>query len=243
MTVPSNPKIPSRRQDLPLANETELKAFLRQVEQIPPPAAGRGGRLIFAMDATASREPTWDQAMAIQAAMFKETLSLGGLAVQLCHFGGFLEFAASPWIKGSQELLGQMTRVHCVAGLTQIARVLEHALEEVKAGRVDALVFIGDAMEEDPARLRDLAGQLGLLGLPVFVFQEGRDPAVERTFKAIASLSGGAWCPFDAQSPGVLRDLLSAVAVFAAGGRRALEDFGRRRGGAVLRLTQALRRD
>jgi hypothetical protein len=115
-------------------------------------------------------------------------------------------------------------------------------LEERKHGKVDALVLVGDAMEEEPARLADLAGQLGLVGLPVFVFQEGRDPQAEKTLRVIACLSGGAWCPFDAHSPEVLRDLLSAVAIFAAGGRRALEDFGRRRGGAVLRLTQGIHR-
>ena len=163
-------------------------------------------------------------------------------SVQLCHFGGFLDFEASPWCDQAEELLGRMTRVYCSAGLTQIGRVLEHALEERKHGKVDALVLVGDAMEEEPARLADLAGQLGLVGLPVFVFQEGRDPQAEKTLRVIACLSGGAWCPFDAHSPEVLRDLLSAVAIFAAGGRRALEDFGRRRGGAVLRLTQGIHR-
>jgi hypothetical protein len=233
----------SDRRDLDaIANDGEVAAFLRKLEASPPQPGGRRGRLIFALDATASRQPTWDQACAIQATMFTETANLGGLSVQLCHFGGFLEFATSPWCNQPEELLGRMTRVYCSAGLTQIERVLEHALDERKRSKVDALVYVGDAMEEDPARLADLAGQLGLLGLPVFVFQEGCDPQAEKTLRALASLSGGAWCPFDANSPGVLHDLLSAVAVFAAGGRRALEDFGRRRGGAVLRLTQGLRR-
>jgi len=233
----------SDRRDLySVASDGELAAFMRKLEATPPRPGGQRGRLIFAMDATASREPTWDQACAIQATMFSETANLGGLSVQLCHFGGFLDFEASPWCNQAQELLGRMTRVSCSAGLTQIGRVLEHALEERKQGKVDALVLVGDAMEEEPERLADLAGQLGLLGLPVFVFQEGRDPQAEQTLRAIASLSGGAWCPFDAHSPEVLRDLLSAVAIFAAGGRRALEEFGRRRGGAVLRLTQGIRR-
>ncbi|MFZ1536968.1 MAG: VWA domain-containing protein [Chromatiaceae bacterium] len=233
----------SDRRDLhPVASDGEVGAFLRKLEATPARPGGRRGRLIFAMDATSSREPTWDQACAIQATMFSETANLGGLSVQLCHFGGFHEFEASPWCDRAEELLGRMTRVYCSAGLTQIGRVLVHALEEAKRGKVDALVLVGDAMEEEPARLADLAGQLGLLGLPVFVFQEGRDPQAEKTLRVLASLSGGAWCPFDAHSPEVLRDLLSAVAIFAAGGRRALEDFGRRRGGAVLRLTQGIRR-
>ncbi len=233
------------RQDLgPTADAGAVAAFLRQVKAIPTPAAsGTRGRLIFALDATASREPSWDQAMAIQAAMFSETAGLGGLSVQLCHYGGFHEFSASPWCHQSPELLARMTRVRCLAGLTQIGHVLEHALAETRRTRVNALVLIGDAMEEEPAPLRDLAGQLGLLGLPAFVFQEGRDPQAEQILRAIARLSGGAWSPFDSHSPEVLRDLLSAVAVFAAGGRPALEDLARRRGGAILRLTQGLGRD
>jgi hypothetical protein len=223
------------------ASDGEIDAFLAQVATTPRrQPAGPRGRLIFAMDATASRQPTWDRAADIQAAMFQETRDLGGLEVQLCHYRGFREFHASPWCGSADELLPRMTRVYCAAGLTQIARVLTHAKAEAGRGQVSALVFVGDCVEEDHDALAGLAGELGLLGVPVFVFQEGREPKAERALRDIARLSGGAWCPFDHRSPQVLKDLLSAVAVFAAGGRRALTDFGRRRGGAVLQLTRQL---
>lgn len=220
---------------------SDLSAFLRQVEATPRQGpAGTRGRLVFAMDATASREPTWDQAAQIQSAMFADTRALGGLEVQLCYYRGFREFDASDWIGDSPTLLKRMSRVFCAAGLTQICRVLEHAIAEAGRGRVNALVFVGDCMEEDRDRLADLAGQLGLLGVPAFVFQEGRDPVAERSFRDIARLTGGAWCPFDSRSPGLLRDLLGAVAVYAAGGRLALARYGQERGGAVLRLTHQM---
>jgi hypothetical protein len=223
------------------SSAADVDAFLRQVAATPRrPKAGARGRLIFAMDATASREPSWDRAAHLQSAMFHETASLGGLEVQLCHYRGFQEFYASRWVAEADELLPLMTRVRCAAGLTQIGRLLQHAIVEAKRARVDALVFVGDCVEEDLDGLAGRAGQLGLLGVPVFVFQEGRDAAAERALREIARLSGGAWCPFDANSPQTLKDLLSAVAVFAAGGRKALADFGRRRGGAVLRLTQQM---
>ncbi|WP_295542580.1 VWA domain-containing protein [uncultured Thiohalocapsa sp.] len=223
------------------SSDGEIDAFLQQVARTPPRArAGPRGRLIFAMDATASREPTWDRAADIQVAMFHETRDLGGLEVQLCHYGGFREFHASPWCASADALLPRMTRVRCNAGLTQIARVLAHAKAEAGRKSVNALVFVGDCVEEDHDRLAGAAGELGLLGVPVFVFQEGREPQAERVLKDIARLSGGAWCPFDHRSPQALKDLLSAVAVFAAGGRKALTDFGRRRGGAVLQLTHQL---
>jgi len=225
------------------ASKGEVDAFLRQVAATPVRAAGGRGRLIFAMDATASREPTWDRASHIQAAMFSETADLGGLQIQLCYYRGILEFESSPWCTEAHALRKRMTRVFCAAGLTQIGRVLQHALEEAQRGKVHALVFVGDCVEENADELANLAGRLGLLGLPAFVFQEGHDPVAERSFRQIAHLSGGAYCCFDASSPQTLRDLLSAVAVYAAGGRKALEQFGRRRGGEVLLLTHQMIKD
>src|SRR5690606_27191645 len=113
----------------------------------------------------------------------------------------------------------------------------EHAIAETRRRKVNAVVFVGDCVEESADRLAKLAGDLGLLGVPVFVFQEGGDPTARPCFEAIARLSGGAYCPFDSSSPDALRDLLVAVATFAVGGRQALEDFNRKRGGPVLQLT------
>ena len=69
------------------------------------------------------------------------------------------------------------------------------------------------------------------------MFHEGRDPVAGRAFKEIASLSGGAYCRFDSGSARALRELLSAVAVYAVGGRRALEDYHHRAGRTVLKIT------
>nr|WP_328988060.1 VWA domain-containing protein [Thiorhodovibrio winogradskyi] len=235
-----------------VSSTAEVDAFLAQVAALPPAAArqpgtGPSARLLFALDATASRERTWDRATQIQAAMFEETQALGGLEVQLCHYRGLGEFQASPWCRGADELLPRMTAVRCAPGLTQIARLLDHAIvtagpagKPAQGAPLRALVFVGDACEEPRDRLADQAGCLRLLGVPVFVFQEGRDPDALAGLRDIAQLSGGAWCPFDSASPNLLRDLLSAVAVYAAGGRPALEDFGRRHGDAVRLLTAQL---
>lgn len=228
--------------DLPKkSTRHEIDTFLRKVAETPAvKPAGRRGRLIFAMDATASRSPTWDHACHIQARMFEETSALGGLEIQLCYFRGYGEFQACSWMSRSEPLMQAMTSVSCHAGQTQIEKVLQHAIREARAGRVDALVYVGDCMEEDPDRLTELAGRLGLLGVPVFLFHEGDEPIAARAFREIARLTRGAYSPFDASSPQQLRDLLSAVAVYAAGGRKALDDFGRRAGGIVRRLTHQL---
>jgi hypothetical protein len=224
------------------SNATEIDAFLKKVAALPNArAAGERGRLIFGMDATASREPSWDRACHIQGQMFVETSALGGLDIQLVFYRGFGECKASPWISSSDELLRRMVSVRCMGGHTQIGRVLEHALKESSARRVDALVFVGDAMEEAIDDLCHEAGKLGLAGVRCFMFHEGQDPAAERAFREIARLSGGAYCRFDADSAQQLRELLAAVAVYAAGGRKALADYGKRTGGLVLQLTHQVR--
>jgi hypothetical protein len=231
---------------LPQASaSTEVDAFLRKLAATPAPgpgSAGNGrGRLIFAMDATASREPTWDRASHLQAEMFKEAEALGGLEVQLIYYRGFGECKASPWVAESAKLLRFMTGVFCLAGRTQLGKVLKRAMKETQQKKVAAVVFVGDAMEEDPDHLGHLAGELGLLGVPCFMFHEGSDPVARRAFQQIARLSGGAFCTFDAASARQLRELLAAVAVFAAGGRRALADYSARTGGLVPQLTHQVK--
>jgi hypothetical protein len=174
--------------------------------------------------------------------MFLETEALGGLDIQLCYYRGFQEFHASAWLGRSADLLAQMSEVRCAGGMTQIERVLKHTAAETQKHKVNALVFVGDCMEENIDRLCHLAGKFGILGVPAFLFHEGHDPAAERTFREIARLSGGAYCRFDANSAHQLRDLLNAVAVYAAGGRKALEDFGQRQGGVALRLTRQFKK-
>ncbi len=173
--------------------------------------------------------------------MFEATAALGGLDVKLVYYRGFNECKASRWLTSAAELHRAMRAVSCLGGHTQLERVLAHALAETKRQRVGALVFVGDAMEEEVDRLCQLAGELGLNGVPVFVFHEGRDPAAARAFQQIAKLSRGAYLRFDLASAERLKDLLAAVAVYAAGGYRALEAYGDRKGGEALRLTAQLR--
>jgi len=221
----------------------EVDAFLSKVAATPQ-RAGRGGkrgRLLFAMDATASRQPTWDTAATIQGRMFSETAALGGLDIQLAFYRGFGEFKVGRWTDNADELLRLMTSVFCLAGETQIGKVLQHAVNEAKSGHLNALVFVGDMVEEDVDHLGRVAGELGLMGVPAFIFHEGHDPVAKFAFGQIAQLTGGACMNFDAASADVLRELLAAVAVFAAGGRRALEDRAKQ-GGAALQITQQMNR-
>lgn len=211
----------------PKSARADIDAFLARAKAMAPSTGGQRGRLIFALDATMSRQPTWDRACAIQADMFHEAGKVGGLDVQLVYFRGFGECRASKWVSDPARLAGLMARIDCRGGLTQINKVLSRALQETRKTPVQALVYIGDAMEENVDQLCQKAGELGLLKVPVFLFQERREPAASRAFAEIARLSGGAHLTFDGAAGEELARLLKAVAVYAAGGRKALESRSR----------------
>jgi hypothetical protein len=224
------------------ATESDVTEFLTQISKTASPKTATGNRrLLFAMDATASRQPMWDRAAKIQGDMFVAADSLGGLSVQLCFFRGFGEFMVSPWLNSSTRLARLMTSVNCRAGQTQIRKVLQHAANENQRNPLAALVYVGDCMEEDVDAVGQAAGELGVFGVPAFMFHEGADPVAGFAFKEIARLTRGAYCAFDSRSADQLRALLRAVAVYAAGGQAALEDLSGRSGGDIKKIAHQIR--
>jgi len=220
---------------------SEIDAFLKQVRSLGPASAGGArGRLIFALDATMSRQPTWDTACQLQAEMFREAAAVGGLDIQLIYYRGYGECRASKWVSRPERLGDLMSRIDCRGGQTQIGKVLAHARRESEAKPVQVLVFVGDAMEEPLDDLCATAGELGLLGLKAFMFQEGNDPVADRAFREIARLTGGAYSRFDPGAAHQLRELLRAAAAYAAGGMRALANLTQRAGEGSRKLLQQL---
>lgn len=201
----------------------DVADFVAKMKTVAPVGGAGRGRLMFAMDATMSRQPTWDMALQLQGQMFDAVRDVGGLDVQLVYYRGYEECRHSRWVSDPQSLARLMTQVGCRGGRTQIGKVLSHGREECATKKVDALVIVGDAFEEDLDAVCAIAGELSLFGVPVFLFQEGRNAHAEQAFREIARLTNGAWCRFDAGAAAQLRDLLRAVAVYAAGGRQALE--------------------
>ncbi|MBX9709493.1 MAG: VWA domain-containing protein [Xanthobacteraceae bacterium] len=224
--------------DAETSTASDIAAFVAKARALAPRAGGKSGRLVFALDATMSRQPTWDMACQLQADMFREAGSIGGLDVRLVYFRGLNECRASPWISDTDQLARLMTRINVEGGHTQIGRVLSETRREAVKEGVRALVFVGDAMEENLDALCAKAGELGLLKVPCFMFQEGSDDVAENAFRQIARLSGGAYCRFDPGAAAQLRELLRAVAAYAAGGREALERLSKTASGASALLTQ-----
>jgi hypothetical protein len=221
------------------ASRAEIDTFLDRVKTLAP--AAERGRLVFALDATMSRQPTWDQACRLQADMFGEAAAAGGLNIQLVYYRGLMECRASPWVAEPQRLGDLMSRIDCRGGQTQIGKILAHARTENDKKKVAVLVFVGDAMEESLDDLCAVAGELGLRNVAAFMFQEGNDPVCEQAFREIARLTHGAYCRF---APGAEReraDLLRAAAAYAAGGMKALADLKRRHGSGAVRLLEQLK--
>src|SRR5258707_15303057 len=88
-----------------------IAAFVEAAKKVPAPAASGRGRLIFALDATMSRQPTWDLAQSLQAKMFQAASALGGLDAQLVYFRGLNECRASNFVSGGQGLAQLMSPI------------------------------------------------------------------------------------------------------------------------------------
>lgn len=227
----ASPAPTSRAQQTPQRSGAEdVAAFVANLKAATPVNSDRVGRLVFAMDATMSRQPTWDMALAEQAKMFEAVRAVGGLNVQLVYFRGAGQCRASRWVADPAALKSLMTSVTCQGGLTQLGKVLSHVRKETNTRKVSAVVYVGDAMEEDIDRVCATAGELGMLGVPVFMFQEGYNGDAEVAFREIARLTRGSWCRFQPGAAAELRALLEAVAVYAAGGKTALQQLGSRGG-------------
>src|SRR5712692_6861677 len=241
---PDGPPAPTDRRNAPAAASarSEIESFLAKVKGLAPSTApGRRGRLIFALDATMSRQPTWDTACRLQADMFQEAAAIGGLDVQLVYYRGLSECRASRWVSQGARLAELMSGIDCRGGHTQIGKIIAHARRETQSNRVQALVFVGDAMEESLDDLCHAAGELGLLGVPAFMFQEGSDPVAEQAFRELARLTRGAYCRFDPGAAHQLAELLRAAAAYAAGGMRALADLSARRAAGAVKLLEQMR--
>lgn len=233
--APAEPK----SDNLPTSSQGDVNSFLAKVASMPKTTGD--ARLIFALDATASRQATWNTASELQRDMFASAQGLGGLQVQLCYFRGFAEFYKSGWNLNADDLLHKMSGLRCEAGTTKIETLLRHTLSENRKKKIKCVIFIGDAMEESLDQLAQLAGELGMLNVPLFMFQERGDPVAKQAFLELSRLSGGAYSQFDSASADQLKDLLKAVAIYAAGGLKALQNFSKNSPESVKLLTRQMK--
>jgi len=177
------------------------------------------------MDATASREACWNVAKEITGAMFEAVP--GELDVALAYHSGGRLREMTPFSSEAKGFLDKVQAVRCSAGRTALNEVLDKAAQ---APRIKALIYIGDCFEEDSREAVELAQQLKLKGVRCFIFHDsssqsqGYDTgAALQVFDEIARITGGALLPFDEKSPDLVRELLAAIAIYAAQGMKALQ--------------------
>jgi hypothetical protein len=160
--------------------------------------------------------------------MFRKAAPIGHLDVQsVCYYGD--KFGHTKWVSSGEQLVQSMNKIECVGGNTQIGRILEHAIRETEQAPVQAVIFIGDAMEESLDKLSGMASKLGTLQTPLFVFQEGDDAEARKAFQLLALKSGGRYFKFNANTSAAIKQLsnqLNAVARLAVGDTEALQHIG-----------------
>jgi hypothetical protein len=182
-------------------------------------ALKRGVRIGFLVDATASRENTWEQAQTIQAKMFRSASGLRALKLRLVYFGGN-RLTKLNWNDNARNIAAHMAEVRCHSGLTQIIPGLQAFIDEKPENRADAIILIGDCFEEDAATAAKTAALLKAKGIKVFSFIEGEDWTAHSVFKTLATVTGGKFAKFGNELP--LDDLCEGVALMTSGGEKAL---------------------
>ena len=205
-----------------ITNKTTVSNFLSATKKYPIVDKSKN-RLILGIDATASREATWDIATSLHSDIF--SVAERTLQIQLAYYRGIADFKASDWTQTHQSLRSSMEKVHCLGGRTQISRFLQHCYTEAIHHTLKGIVFIGDCCEEEPKEIINLAGKIGILGIPIFIFQEGHDAFATKVFREIAKISGGAHSSFSADSAKALGELLEAVFSYVVREHRSTNDL------------------
>ena len=193
-------------------------------------------RLVFAFDATASREPAWATARQVTDALFK--VLPGELDVALAVHGGSLLHTFTDFTDNANTLRDRAAGIRCLAGFTRMLPILARSL---KRPGVRVVVYIGDVFEESLGRGRKLADEMAARGTKLIVLHDTSDDDARRygeIFQDLARRTGGCVLPFDINAPDKLRDLLAAVAVYAVGGSKLLREKRGDLPGALVLLKQ-----
>jgi len=211
-----------------------LRTALIHAEPPAETAEPRRPRLVFAVDATASREPAWAAARQVTDALVQALP--GELDVALAVHGGSRVHTFTGFTNNAATLRDRAAGVTCQAGTTRLLPILAASL---KQPGVRVVVYIGDVFEESVAQGRRLADAMGVAGTRLIVLHDTADPSARRDvelFWDLAKRTGGCVLAFDANAPGRLRDLLAAVAVYAVGGEKLLRQRRHELPGAVALL-------
>jgi len=190
--------------------------------------------IIFAVDATASREHFWSETIKIQDKMFSTAQKAGAnLHAQLVSYSGETfdgEIHRTPWHNDAHALSDHLRSVRCAPSQTQIEKVFRHALNECCKRDVHALILVGDSYEENVPTLVRLASQINQKGIKLFMFHDTKTTCTAEdtltVFKKIAKAAEGFYVPFNVGDLAVLGDYLKVVGALATKNKTVIDHTG-----------------
>ena len=186
----------------------------------------RPSRIGFLVDATGSRNKTWERAQGIQSKMFRAAHGIKAIKLRLVHFGGN-RLTTRDWEDDTKSVAAHMAAVRCRAGLTQILEGLQTFIDEAPEDRASAIILIGDYFEECSTQAKITSVRLKDMGIKVYSFIEGNDHTAQTVFRNLAEVTDGRFARFGEDLP--LADLCQGVALLASGGRKALRQLGNKK--------------
>lgn len=180
-------------------------------------AQARTVRIGLIVDATGSRQASWEDAQRVQGRMLESLGRTGRVLLRLIYFGGG-ELTACAWSSDHAALSAHMAAVRCRKGHTQILDGLRRFLREGE--EAESIILVGDAFEEDAGSAELLAALLRDSGAKIFAFLEGDDAHAARIFRKLAEATGGRFARLGAELP--LGALCEGVVLLTAHGREGL---------------------
>jgi hypothetical protein len=201
------------------------------------------GCLGMVIDATASRDASWNAAKKIQRQLFARVSGDNRMVLRLVVMrgGGFKDYG---WHTDGEKLGSLIDRMQTDSGNTRIVDSLRAFIREPGGHKPAALILVGDCCEEKNADVLNAARELSQNGIRVYAFHEtvggttdrrANNSNAENLFRQVAAITGGAFAKFGNGMP--LADLCNAVAAYCAGGEEALKALGRRGDRAAQQLS------
>ena len=162
------------------------RSVVSPAPHIPPALREERARLVFAVDATASRSAAWEAAKQLTDILFEAIP--GKLDVALAVHGGGRVHTFTAFTADAGRLRDMAMGIRCRSGDTRLIDILARAVRE----KPKVVVYIGDCFEESQREAVSVAEQLKAQGTRVIFLRDGNDRTAARVFPKLAALTGGA---------------------------------------------------
>ena len=203
------------------AKQTDSSAIADRAALHAAALKPRRPRLVFAMDATASRQGAWDEAKKATDTLF--TALPGELDIALAVHSGSTVKVFTDFSNDVATFRDHAASVSCVAGMTRLVDIMGKTRSH---SDVRVFLYIGDCFEEserDAYAAADAFRARGIRAIMMHDSKGGGGPNDRQVFEEIARRTGGVCIDFHGGDRQGLKDIFEAVAVLAAGGIKALE--------------------